>query len=195
MQQCDRLKNRFDELKATFEDNLNLRHRIVCTCASVYAQKALATQRPTPNVLVRLPARVLAWLLLIPICLSLPNRVSFARVCGCVCCFVFRICLHAFVRDFDLTLSPVCFVCACVCVCVCVCVCCFVFRICLHTFVRDFHLTLSPVCFVCVCVCVIYRNASTLPLVFPYHSRIRCFVCTQEERVELDRELCTIYYR
>ena len=169
MQQCDRLKNRFDELKATFEDNLNLRHRIVCTCASVYAQKALATQRPTPNVLVRLPARVLAWLLLIPICLSLPNSVSFARVCGCVCCFVFRICLHAFVRDFDLTLSPVCFVCACVCVCVCVC--CFVFRICLHTFVRDFHLTLSPVCFVCVCVCYLshcVHSSSRVPVSFTH---------------------------
>ena len=128
----------------------------MCTCASVYAQKALATQRPTPNVLVRLPARVLAWLLLIPICLSLPNRVSFARVCGCVCCFVFRICLHTFVRDFDLTLSPVCFVC------------------------------------VCACVCVVYRIASTLPLVFPCHPHIRCFVCTQEERVELDRKLCVL---
>ena len=55
--------------------------------------------------------RVLAWLLLIPICLSLPNRVSFARVCGCVCCFVFRICLHALVRNFDLTLLHVLGVC------------------------------------------------------------------------------------
>ena len=168
----------------------------MCTCASVYAQKALATQRPTPNVLVRLPARVLAWLLLIPICLSLPNSVSFARVCGCVCCFVFRICLHAFVRDFDLTLSPVCFVCACVCVCVCVCVLLFCFSY-LSAHVCQGFSSHVVTCMlrVCVCVCVIYRIASTLPLVFPYHSRIRCFVCTQEERVELDRELCTIYYR
>ena len=155
MQQCDRLKHRFDELKATFEGNLNLRQTIVCTCASVYAQKALTTQRPTPNVLVRLPARVLAWLLLIPICLSLPNRVSFARVCGCVCCFVFRICLHAFVRDFDLTLSPVCFVCVCVYVCVCVCVCVVLFFVFACTrlsgiFISRCHLYAS-----CVCVCVL----------------------------------------
>ena len=125
----------------------------MCTCASVYAQKALATQRPTPNVLVRLPARVLAWLLLIPICLSLPNSVSFARVCGCVCCFVFRICLHAFVRDFDLTLSPVCFVCACVCVCVCVCVVLFFVFVCTRLsgiFISRCHLYAS-----CVCVCVL----------------------------------------
>ena len=171
MQQCDRLKNRFDELKATFEDNLNLRHRIVCTCASVYAQKALATQRPTPNVLVRLPARVLAWLLLIPICLSLPNRVSFARVCGCVCCFVFRICLHAFVRDFDLTLSPVCFVCACVCVCVCVCVLfCFSY---LSAHVCQGFSSHVVTCMLRVCVCVCYlsqcvHSSSRVPVSFTH---------------------------
>ena len=44
-------------------------------------------------------------------------------------------------------------------------------------------------------VCVIYRM-TLLPLflscVFPCHPHIRCFVCTQEERVELDRKLCVL---
>ena len=64
---------------------------IISTYACSNVKKAKLARKPTPKVLVGLPARVLSWLLLLPICMSLPNRNSFAHIC-----------LRTHVRDFDL---------------------------------------------------------------------------------------------